>query len=226
MVRLKSRTQWCIGGFKFLDPAISPVEYGDSSWSFDFLCQETQRRRIANPRLGLATDSNTIAAEVDRYNAERMLMLRGGESYVIKDGGPPGENFPVPRRALPGVAGVKRVAAGAGVLLDWLGAGAQAVPASMAEERARVCSDCPQNQTGDWTSWFTAPASALIREKLSARDSMGFQTQYDDQLNVCAACSCPLKLKVHVPINHISARMNAETKAKLDPRCWILKETA
>jgi hypothetical protein len=67
-------------------------------------------------------------------------------------------------------------------------------------------------------------------------------TPYDDRLNVCKVCLCPLKLKVHTPLKYISAHMNEAVLADLmkvgqpdkelerlgqkneDPKCWIVEE--
>jgi hypothetical protein len=224
MARLKNKWQCIPDGFWFLDAPISDQAMGPY-WDYNLMLQEVQKRRQLNPRFGLPTDLPTIDAEAERQNAQRMLERRNCESYVIQDGlAPP--NFPVPRgHGWPSAAGVKRVAAGAATLLEWLGAGGQPVPGEQSDSRAGVCATCPQNQAGDWTTLFTAAAAAAIQKQLDSRRELKLATPHDDQLKVCAACSCPLELKVHVPIKHISARMSAETRARLDPRCWILKET-
>jgi hypothetical protein len=51
-------------------------------------------------------------------------------------------------------------------------------------------------------------------------------TMVDAQLNVCVACLCPLKLKVHAPLEFIARHMDPETRAALDPQCWMLAELA
>ena len=51
---------------------------------------------------------------------------------------------------------------------------------------------------------------------------MDLKTSKDAELNVCQACLCPLKLKVHTPMSLIQKRLKPEQRAELDPKCWIL----
>jgi len=44
------------------------------------------------------------------------------------------------------------------------------------------------------------------------------------RLGVCAACWCPLRLKVHIPLKHIMDYTDEETLDNLHPECWMLKE--
>jgi hypothetical protein len=226
MVRLKSRTQCPVNGFQFVDAAISPEAI--QTWDFEQLCQQVQARRASNPRFNLTTDLAAIRAEVDQQNALRMLSIKGADSYITSEGGgaPPNRLAPRGLRQVAELAGggIKRTASGAGVLRDWLGDGAVPVPNEQAERRAEVCAGCPRNAKGDWTAWFTEPVAALIRQQLSIRSDLSLSTPFDARLNVCEACGCPLKLKVHVPLNHITAHLSDEVKEKLEARCWILAE--
>ncbi len=215
-------------GFQFVDAAISHESL--QTWDFESLCQQVQARRAANPRFNLTTDLDAIRAEVDLQNAMRVLAIPRAEGYVITDGsgGPPPNRLapPMLRRAALAGEGVKRVASGVGVLKDWLGDGAVPVENEKAIARAGKCVGCPQNAQGDWTSWFTEPVANVVRHQLSIRKDLNLSTPHDAALNVCDACGCPLKLKVHVPLNHIKAHLGDEVKPKLDPRCWILAELA
>jgi len=53
-------------------------------------------------------------------------------------------------------------------------------------------------------------------------------TSHDAALNVCDVCLCPLKLKVHTPLQYIKAHMTDEVFADLArvPGCWIVREMA
>lgn len=227
MVRMKSRTQWPVGGWWFVDAPISDKPLGDGSWDHERLSQEVLARRKANPRFNLSTDINVIRDEVDIQNALRMLSIQGAESYIITDGGPS------PNRAASrslnwrdAVGGVKRVAAGAGALKDWLGEGSVPVPKTQATDRAAVCAVCPQNQPGDLTSWFTQPVAARIKAQVAMKQDLDLRTPYDEKLHICVACACPLELKVNVPLKHIADHLSDEVKRRLDKSCWILKEMA
>jgi hypothetical protein len=96
---------------------------------------------------------------------------------------------------------------------------------TLAESRAAVCcAPCPENQAGDWLSFFTVPVSAALRAALSALKHQGLETSRDEGLHVCRACSCPMKLKVWARLPHILKHIPAESKSKLWQQCWVLKE--
>lgn len=223
MVRLKSRTQCPVNGFQFIDAAISPTPM--QTWDFEQLCREIQDRRTQNPRFKLPTDINAIRQEVDQQNALRMLAIKGAESYITAESGGASPNRVAPQNWRTNVVGgVKRVVAGAGILRDWLGAGGVSVSPELSAKRAAVCAVCPQNQAGDFSAIFTQPVAERIRAQLAMKNDMNLTTALDDKLQVCAACSCPLKLKVHTPMAHIKEHLSEEVKAALDKNCWILSE--
>lgn len=226
MDRLKNRRDFIPNGFWIVTPQISHEPFGNQAWDFDELCRQEQGRRARNPRFNLATDLPTIANEVDAQNAARLRTMRGAEIYLASPTDPGGiiPNLPAPRKSWRGVAGgVKDVAVGVGVLLDWLGDGAQPVPGDVAESRAGVCAVCPQNQPGDIMAIFTRPVAEKIRAQLAIRKNLQLSTSHDDKLQVCEACHCPLRLKVHVPLGHIEAHLG-DTAQRLDKVCWILAE--
>jgi hypothetical protein len=229
MLALKSRTQAAIGGFQFIDAPISGDVIQD--WSFQNIVQTVINRRLQNPRFNLPTDVVTVSSEVDLQNAQRMRTIKGGDYYVQDTGGGNLPSVPFPPAHRSGLQVVQAVGSrsidikdGAEILLEWLGAGGQPVDAALATKRAEVCSTCPQNGSGDWTTYFTAPAASIIRRQLGQKAGLKLTTPLDDSLGVCKACSCPLKLKVHVPLAHITAHTRPEVLTRLDPRCWMLLE--
>jgi hypothetical protein len=131
-----------------------------------------------------------------------------------------------PRREQASVAGgVKRMVTGAAILRDWLGAGGTPVAPKLANQRAAVCATCPMNDKGDWTRFFTVPAAEQIKTQIELRNTLQMNTPFDAQLQVCSACLCPLKLKVHTPLEHIEAHLKPVDREKLDKPCWILSES-
>ncbi len=96
--------------------------------------------------------------------------------------------------------------------------------AVLAAQRAEVCAKCPKNEQGDLTSWFTIPAANFLAQRLAQFKGLNLTTPSDEKLNVCVACSCPLKPAVHFPLAVKLRHMNAETKGRLDSGCWILAE--
>lgn len=226
---MKSRDAFPPNGWMFLQPE---TRWEAPTWqSFNVVVQALIEHRKANPALAKqhnwALDWETVAKEVDAYNDAR-CRAHGWLDFV-SDGGAQPVPFQFPQRpfapvGVAAIASVKRVAAGVRTLLDWLGSGGRPVAKELANSRARVCVQCPQNGKGDWTRFFTKPASDQIKLQLEIRNDLKLETPDDDKLGVCEACLCPLKLKVWAPLPHILKEMDNSTKEKLVPDCWILKE--
>jgi len=217
MPRLLNRQKQIPNGFKFYQPQTkwSPPAFA----SFDTIVTGLIANRQANPQYNLPTDYNTVVEEVDAFNAE-MCARMGWNSYITGASGPP---LTAPRRSP--IQSVKAVAAGGETLVEWIRSGAEAVPADLSQKRASICAACPKNGQGGLTSIFTVPVSEAIREAIGQRRQWGLSTPNDDSLGVCDACFCPLKLKVHMPIDQIMVKLPATSKELLVPECWILAES-
>lgn len=227
MPRLKDREKQIPGGLRFYEPALKwkPPPYA----SFNTIVTSLIQARRANPYLvqrnSWAIDYATVANEVDTYNAAICKSHRW-DQYILEDEGPPPKVLPRPSMANSLSQGVQSAAVGAKTLKEWIGSGGVPVKADVSQARAHVCATCPQNKRDShWTTWFTAPAANGIRQMLALKDRMSLSTPEDDMLNVCDACGCPLKLKVHTPIEHIAKHMPPYQRELLDPRCWVLSET-
>jgi hypothetical protein len=229
-MRLKSRTAHPPYSFRALSPEFGQTE--ESVGSFNAVVEAVQAIRLANPficeRHGLRTDTAAVEAFVEQYNCARCVN-NGWLDYVLMD--EPGEAPPfVPpaekKTHRGGVAGVKRVAAGVALLVDWLGNSAKPVESALAEKRAGICATCPRNNGGDWKAYFTEPIAEKIRVQLEIRNDLQLRTSHDAKLTVCSACDCPLGLKVFSPLSYILEHTSEDTKTRLDPRCWILGESA
>lgn len=229
MPRLVSRLKSIPNGFVFYQP--------QTGWkaprfaSFSQVVAALIAHRKGNPfitrKFNLATDVPTVEEEVDEFNANVCLRMGWG-SYVAQAaaGGQPDIapfRLPLPQGGLIVRAG--KLAAGGKAIVEWIESGDQAVPALQASQRATVCATCPLNERGDWTRWFTVPASEAIREALRQRRDWNLSTPFDSELKVCTACWCPLPLKVHMPIERITKVIDEESKARLHPDCWIRKES-
>lgn len=224
MRKLKNRQMSIPNGFSYIQPEI-PNWRPPNQPSFDVLVRAVIALRMANPWLvekhGWATDYDSVADEVEQYNVKICVQHRWSPYITDEDGGAP-PPFQSPLHSL--TARATNVVAGSEVLIDWLSSGAEAVPSEQSAQRAAICKDCPQNKSGDLTSFFTLPVAGAIRAVLNLRSRWNLRTPHDAELGVCAACNCPIKLKCHLPIARITEKLNAETKAALDPRCWILAE--
>lgn len=238
MIKLKDRRKPGPNGFMFHEKRtgwksweVDPV----SQWDFALLCRRYQEHAKSNPGLALPTDMGTIEQMVDLANALRYARIAGTESYWERTG-------PFPKRTAPQqahspqvqaggffqnvVGHAKNLEAGRRTLSDWWGAGGKPVAEELANVRGSVCVGCPQNDSGGLLAKFTVEAAAKIQASIEELNQQKLVTIHDHRLesHVCRACDCPLLLKVWTPIEHIVKNMPAETKAKLDRSCWILRE--
>lgn len=204
-----------------------------SPWiSFDAAVAQIIKHRQGNPFLvqskNWSLDPFVVADELDAFNAAVCQQMRWND--YITEGGP---DTPIPKAMSPSSPlnrSARNAAVGVSTIAEWEIAGGHLVPQELAEKRAATCArrkdgKCPKNGSGDSISWFTVPAAELIRKQLESRNNMKIHTTLDPLLGVCEACSCPLKLKVHAPIDIILSKIRPEDKSQLDPGCWILEES-
>lgn len=232
MQQIFSRSQFPPGGWEFYQPQTKWAAPTPKSSTFDQTVVLIIKHRLANPaltvRYGLATDVVTVGNELEAYTRARLGMA---PALVPGTGGPgvPKPKAPTSQPQMSGhvqaaVAVVKKMAAGAALLLEWEESGMPAEPPEVSANRAAVCADCPKNEKGkSLTEYFTVPAADTIHKRFRRLLEMQLTTPHDERLNVCQACLCPLKLKVHTPMELIQKRLKPEQRAELDPRCWILK---
>jgi hypothetical protein len=230
MRRLKSRMMQLPGSLHYVQ---IDTNWRSTPWaSFDQIVSEVIAHRMANPHLrtvnGWSVDRHVVEEEVERYNVRICEAMKW--YHFLEDGPevpsterpfPPGQ----PQSQSPGRnAVVANILAGTQILVDWIESGAEAVPVAQANQRAKVCSECPKNGKGDLLSFFTIPVANAIRMALQKRNEMALKTDFDEQLGICEACGCVNKLKCHVPLNRFLYKMTPEAVAALDPKCWILSE--
>lgn len=234
MPKLKDRQKSIPNGYVFYLPELKWSAPGNFP-SFTRVCDALQQVVNANPYLAQKhqwpTDRAGIENWVDLYNATVCARM-GWEDYIVAEGGggsvpktSPQHQSETLRSLASAAARAKELVAGAKTLLEWEESGEAPVAPELATHRAIVCSGCPKNEVGDWTKWFTVPAAEIIKRRIEKAQARNLVTPRDDALHFCSACNCPLKLKVHVPIAWITKRLSPETRAKLDPRCWIHNES-
>lgn len=223
MVRLVDRQKQIPNGMRYLQAETGWVPTPFSS--FDTIVRGLIQHRMGNPhliqKLGWATDYNTVAAEVDRYNA-MLCQQMGWGAYIVTD-----EGVASPPKSLsPGLSPRLRAAA-AGVQLhaDWRGSGHEVVPKDKSEARAVVCVACPKNKRASLMDFFTVKAANYIERQIEEKRQMKLETSLDEHLGVCEACLCPTVLKVHTPLALILKHLSPEFKKDLHPACWILHES-
>ena len=222
MAQLKDRNKQIPNGLVYFQPETGwkPSPFS----SFSKILNDLIAHRKANPFLiekhGWSVDPLTVANELDAFNT-RVCLQMGWTDYVLgADGGSPTAD-PFPQRPQVHQGKLSQLVAGGKTLVKWLNNAAEAVPTELANRRAAICTSCPLNGRGDWAAFFTIPVASAIRAAVEQRREMKLSTPFDAELGVCEACSCPLKLKVHMPIEAILADMPTESFDGLAKICWI-----
>lgn len=127
-----------------------------------------------------------------------------------------------PKRKLPGKA--VQVAVGVRSLFNWWMGGERPVSYNVASRRSHVCLICPLNRPETDFEIVTGTVASLTKEVMAFRHRQKMTLPDEHLLGVCDACGCDLKLKLHVPMNHILETMKEEQLQALDPKCWIREE--
>lgn len=210
------------GGIRFLEPE-TKRKWKETSASFDMVTAQIIEHRRANRSLAhKSVDPVQVAAELDTYNAV-FCQRMGWIEYVQHDPpGPMGKGRP-PQRAAPVAsrAGVKHAVDGAFALADLFGPKEKPVEKPLAEWRAFICRHCPQNVTQGWQERFTDAAGRIVRRMLSFAKDASLVTEHDAQIGACAACKCPLKLKVWAPLDFILEKTGEDVLERMPETCWI-----
>lgn len=196
-----------------------------------FASFEEQVNGVLQARIGNPGMTQRYRLSIDRADVENFVSTFLGkvafdngwtDYYVTADGGSGGAAPPFSRSLGERLVGAAKAA---GLSVEWIASGAEAVPIELANKRAETCSKCPLNENGDWLSTFTVPVAGAIRRALEARNGMKLETKFDDKIGVCTACDCVCRLKVHMGIQKIVSKMPADVKGALHPDCWILGES-
>lgn len=237
MQRLKDKNRQIPNGIFFRMPQIN----WDSRKvlglhpSFDTLVRAVQSARKANPahaqKNKWSLDKETIANEVEQFQV-KVCLAAGWTSYLTEGGGgaPPfskAQSLASQNQISAAVVVVKKLWAGIKTLNDFLDSGEPPVEAELAEKRAAVCVACSKNTAGNFSAWFTAPASAVVTRQLQRLQERKIETSQDAKLNICDVCLCPMKLKVQTPLKFIRTHMSDEMLQDLraaNPECWLPKE--
>lgn len=220
-----SRTTFPAGGWQYYQSQTSWHAPNPKGNTFDQQVNHIIKMRRDNPAIliqhRLSVDPAIVGNELESYNRMRL-----GIPAHIQPPMPPPESAPLLSAPVKSaISAVKKIAAGAALLMEWEESGLPPVPIEKAEARATVCAICPQNQKGKaLTDIFTVPAANRIKERLKRLHDLNLSTTKDPELSTCQACLCPLQLKIHTPIALIHKRLKPEQRAELDPGCWILSE--
>jgi hypothetical protein len=107
------------------------------------------------------------------------------------------------------------VIAGTEILGKWIAAGKPFVSQELADQRSETCYCCVFNvDPGDCQSCAWPRLHALVSKLLGSRRSF----RHAD-LKACSSCGCATSVKVHVPIEHLTASF--DYGEALPGHCWV-----
>lgn len=127
---------------------------------------------------------------------------------------------------------LRKVAAGAQILVDWVGDGLTPVSKSLAQDRADVCTGrlnskpCPHN-THQGIANLTGPIADFIKKQLQKKSELRLSVEGEEKLETCGICICQNNLKIWTPLDVILDRTSEQVLADFRQKadwCWILKE--
>jgi hypothetical protein len=224
---LKNRNRPLPGGYGFYD---SCTNFKANQYdSFTAQCQGVQMARSANPAMCKRYRKSTNMAEIEAEVDEQWATVAHDHGWVdfyntvVRGGGQSQSPFlnPVPRkRDLVGLANMAVV--GIETIGEMFGPEGPC-DRETAEKNAAVCANCPLNEKGDWTRFFTIPVSFAVKKMMQLVKDSNLTTPLDDQLKVCTACGCPITGKIWARKPHILKYMDKESYNDLHPDCWIKK---
>jgi hypothetical protein len=226
MSAIKDRQRQIPNGFRFRIPE---VRWQSAPFaSFDTIVNQATAIINSNPALQntYPTDRAAVANLVDQFNT-MICEQNGWASYITGDPSPPPPKPMAPGliQKLQNVAGaVRKLERGIQTLLEWETSGLPPVPEDVANWRASVCVQCPQNGKGDLSRFFTVPASEQIRLHMQRLHKLDLKTFHDGKLGVCEMCLCPLKLKVWCGLDLILSHYKGNDIDEFPDNCWIKQE--
>jgi len=116
------------------------------------------------------------------------------------------------------------IGTGIATLANWLGEGGKPVDSATSTARARACLNCRYNKKINWKNLFKEGIADAVLAYERVRRGNNIGTKHDVALGECDRCGCMLRLKVHVPLDHITQQMGEEDWADLPAWCWVRLE--
>lgn len=119
---------------------------------------------------------------------------------------------------------LRQLREGAASLGTWWLKGFPPVTKDHAQQRTRVCLQCPMNLP---ETLFEKPRRALARQvkaAFEAKHRMNLELPDEALLEVCEACGCELRLKVWQPAAAIFHNGKPSYFDQLHSECWVRGE--
>lgn len=121
---------------------------------------------------------------------------------------------------------LKNDAAGLAILREWLGDDSKPVSTLQACARSVSCVKCEMHRPARWWDTIKHAVATAIKRHLEIKNKVGLRVDLEEELGMCKACGCCVRLKIWVPLKHIEAHQTEDVWNKLAPNCWMLRERA
>lgn len=229
MHRLKDKfkREWPPGGYVYRQEQTKWVSSKGSD--FNSTVAQIIAHRKANPGItkqyNLATDKEAVALELECSICAR---LGNNPAYCLNDSAPSPflQSHSQKSTAAAAVGSARKAVAGVKTVLDWLGSGLRPAKQEVANARAAVCAECPNNKEGNFWQKLDAAAAGQIKLLVELKNDLKLTTPLDDKLKTCDVCDCHLQLKVWADIKHIRDNTPPEVMAALPDFCWVKMEAS
>lgn len=214
-----SRDTFPPGGWIFFQAQTGWAAPSPKSSTFTQTVQQIIKMRQQNPAMMIrhkwSVDPSVVGNELEMFTRLRI-------GAPLPTPAPP--IFPGGYSALSAaVSDIKKLAAGAGLLVSWDMSGLPPVAGDLSASRAKVCLACPLNSTAKLEQWNTVPVAMSLNKRLTRIEGMKLRTPSDNGLGLCDATYCPTAKLVHAPMEAISKRLKGDVRSTLAPDCWINK---
>jgi len=117
---------------------------------------------------------------------------------------------------------IKHIPNGAAILVDWLGDGAFPVESEIAQRRADICLNCPNNADGNP---LVEAVANHIKTTVELKNGLKLRVNGEKSLKTCSVCECKLSLKIWTPLKHILKHTPQTELDKFPAHCWIHAES-
>jgi len=216
-----SHTTFPPGGWQFTQPQTGWSNPSPMGTTFDGTVAKIYEMRRKNPaiclRHKLPMDMPSIAKELDLYTRRRIGM--------------PMPTPPAPTTAIGGfsspilsnIMDIKKLAIGAGLLMEWNSSGAGKVSEFESNARAKVCAECRLNSLPNYEHWLKVPVAGSLTARTEQLKALKLVTSHDAKLGLCDATYCPTSYLVHAPRPILDKRIGPKVRPNLDAKCWILQ---
>lgn len=125
---------------------------------------------------------------------------------------------------------VKNDMTGVALLSDWLGGTGEPVHQMVADFRSARClsgndgKPCPLNVAPNWWDKVKSEIAEWIRHELELKNKLNLRVPQEENLHVCKACGCCIRLKIWTPTVHLREHVTKEQINKTPDYCWLRKE--